>query len=486
MSAISNFINTIRNAVYGEQVRGAIVDAITQCYDDVNSPSLNTTAFATVVAEAYENGFLDIQEKSTIAGMTNEKIIYRYTGNEAGYVHNALYYHDGTAWKPIGSGVQIASTAAGMTDTSAIYKYTGSEAGYFTNTLYYYNGTAWSPINDPSTQSEIEGIKSGYLKVGASVLTDGQKAQTRGSIGAAQADDAFPSLAKGKLVALLEKVAFVDPTGATYLNDLKNALGIGEDSDPTSDGDLGWLTLTNVQSNKYIGSDGSIENSSYETTKYCEDYFPVNPTADTVISITGDSYAFGIAEYDATYTFIKNETFTNGPWNAKDYEFDSQTRYIRFWWSFRSGTTDGIPEIVVSAKGTPLQYSIGDIDSTTGADSTINYRIRTAGVQISNEKITVSGCPFAKTWNAWHTKAGYIMRCYQSPSTFLGSVTDASAGDASRPFFDADITDKLLLTGTDYVRFVMARDGSSNISSSVVTKANITINGVKYWLVLST
>lgn len=34
MSAISGYISTIQNAVYGEQVRGAIANAIEQCYDE--------------------------------------------------------------------------------------------------------------------------------------------------------------------------------------------------------------------------------------------------------------------------------------------------------------------------------------------------------------------------------------------------------------------------------------------------------------------
>ena len=152
-SAISNFINTIRNAVYGEQVRGAIANAIEQCYDDVSSPALNTAAFATAIANAYADGFLDIQEKSTVAGMTNQKIIYRYTGNQAGYIPNALYYHNGTEWVPIGSGLQSASLVSLMTNQNVIYKYTGNEAGYNTNMLYYFNGTAWVPISAPTDKT---------------------------------------------------------------------------------------------------------------------------------------------------------------------------------------------------------------------------------------------------------------------------------------------------------------------------------------------
>lgn len=192
MSAISGFINTIRNAVYGEQVRGAIVSALEQCYSDVNAPSLQTEAFETALNEAYAGGILDIQTVTTIAAMTNQKIIYRYNGTQAGYqkglyyysalseswvligseihavslaaqmtdtnaiykytgtesgmVQNSLYCYNGTAWVPIGSGVLTAATVAGMTNTGAIYKYTGTETGYITNALYYYNGTDWVTI----------------------------------------------------------------------------------------------------------------------------------------------------------------------------------------------------------------------------------------------------------------------------------------------------------------------------------------------------
>lgn len=152
-SAISQFLAQIQSAVYGEQVRSAIVSAITQCYEDVTNPSLNTDAFSAAIEAAYADGFLDIQEKSTIAGMTNQKIIYRYTGNQAGYIPNALYYYNGSAWVPIGSGLQSASTASLMTNQNVIYKYTGTEAGYVTNMLYYYNGTAWVPISAPTDKT---------------------------------------------------------------------------------------------------------------------------------------------------------------------------------------------------------------------------------------------------------------------------------------------------------------------------------------------
>ena len=145
-SAISGYISQIQNAVYGEQVRSAIVSALEACYSDVENPDLQSAAFQAAIEAAYEDGILDITEVTQVSQMTNENIIYRYMGTQAGYMANTLYYYNGSAWVPLGSGVLTASTAAGMTNTSAIYKYTGSESGYTTNALYFYNGTAWEKI----------------------------------------------------------------------------------------------------------------------------------------------------------------------------------------------------------------------------------------------------------------------------------------------------------------------------------------------------
>lgn len=192
MSAISGYINTIQNAVYGEQVRTAIVNALEACYSDVENPNLQSAAFQTAIEAAYQNGILDIITVTSFNDMTNQNIIYRYNGTaagkqkglyyysalssswvligseiqkvslasqmtdtndiykyigtETGMVQNSLYCYNGTNWVPIGSGVLTASTAALMTNTGAIYKYTGTETGYIQNALYYHDGTTWQPI----------------------------------------------------------------------------------------------------------------------------------------------------------------------------------------------------------------------------------------------------------------------------------------------------------------------------------------------------
>lgn len=146
-SAISQYIAQIQNAVYGEQVRGAIVNALQACYSDVENPDLQSDAFYAAILQAYDQGVLDIVEVTKVADMTNENIIYRYMGTEVGYTADTLYFYNGSAWIPIGSGVRTVATASLMTDTNAIYKYTGTEAGYIQNALYYHDGAAWRMVS---------------------------------------------------------------------------------------------------------------------------------------------------------------------------------------------------------------------------------------------------------------------------------------------------------------------------------------------------
>ena len=49
MSAISTYLQRILNAIWARDVRQAIHDAISQCYDDVNAPALQTEAMQAAV-----------------------------------------------------------------------------------------------------------------------------------------------------------------------------------------------------------------------------------------------------------------------------------------------------------------------------------------------------------------------------------------------------------------------------------------------------
>lgn len=56
MSAISEDLAKIQSAIYGEEVRGAIHDAISQCYSDVSNPTLQTEAIEAAVQAKIDAG----------------------------------------------------------------------------------------------------------------------------------------------------------------------------------------------------------------------------------------------------------------------------------------------------------------------------------------------------------------------------------------------------------------------------------------------
>lgn len=56
MSAISTYLEYIRSKIYAKDVRTAIVNAISQCYDDVNAPALQTEAMQAAVQAKIDAG----------------------------------------------------------------------------------------------------------------------------------------------------------------------------------------------------------------------------------------------------------------------------------------------------------------------------------------------------------------------------------------------------------------------------------------------
>ena len=79
MSSIQTYLNNIINAVYGEDVRSSIKNAIQQCYSDVGSPTLNRAAFETAIQTKLDDGTvssmistLTASEKQQLIGLLDE------------------------------------------------------------------------------------------------------------------------------------------------------------------------------------------------------------------------------------------------------------------------------------------------------------------------------------------------------------------------------------------------------------------------------
>lgn len=333
-SAISGFINTIRTAVYGEQVRGAIVSALEQCYSDVNAPSLQTAAFTAALNAAYAGGILDIQTVTQISAMTNQNIIYRYNGTEAGkqkglyyysalssswvligseihavsliaqmtdtnaiykytgtqsgMVQNSLYCHNGTSWVPIGSGVLTASTVAQMTNTGAIYKYTGNESGYYQNVLYYYDGTAWVPVGQPTaTQltAENAGKPADAYAVGLEIKRAG-----------------FSDNAKNAILECFKNVAWNTDNGVSLYADLQTALF------PADPGEL----PETLQAVEYIQSNGTqVIDTDYDIQ---DGTIKVVATVQADAAISGAGVFFVAAWDEAAGAYVGQMAETGSNW----------------------------------------------------------------------------------------------------------------------------------------------------------------------------
>lgn len=60
MSAISTYLEYIRSKIYAKDVRTAIVNAISQCYNDVNNPTLLTDGIESILEDMIDNGRISL------------------------------------------------------------------------------------------------------------------------------------------------------------------------------------------------------------------------------------------------------------------------------------------------------------------------------------------------------------------------------------------------------------------------------------------
>ena len=138
MSDISNKLQQILTAVYGEEVRGAIHDSIKACYEKT---AFDEDVFNEVIDEkiAYLTSLVGSPLKaSTAAGMTDTSKIYAYTGSESGYTSGHWYYHNGTSWTDGG----VYNSTAFTTDTTLSVSGMAADAkvvGDFKSAIEAYN-----------------------------------------------------------------------------------------------------------------------------------------------------------------------------------------------------------------------------------------------------------------------------------------------------------------------------------------------------------
>ena len=105
MSAISNFLNKIKTAVYGEEVRGAIHDAIEQCYTDVTNAK-------TLADGAADNANTKAAAANSAADNANTKASAANTAAENANTKASLANTKATAANTAATAANSAATAA--------------------------------------------------------------------------------------------------------------------------------------------------------------------------------------------------------------------------------------------------------------------------------------------------------------------------------------------------------------------------------------
>ena len=152
MSAISEYLEAFRTAEYGEDVRAALIGAITECYENVNSPALLMTGISAIIANLVANGTIEGAVLDAI-GMITEP-----TNN----LFDAFHLSSG-----------LLSTTGTLTDdddyvTTAYIPVISGKTYYFTDVyrrVFYNSSKVFSSYADnPSTFTPSA---NGYIRVSA-------------------------------------------------------------------------------------------------------------------------------------------------------------------------------------------------------------------------------------------------------------------------------------------------------------------------------
>lgn len=387
MSAISGFINTIRNAVYGEQVRGAIINALEQCYSDVESPSLNQAAFTAAINAAYAGGILDIVTVTQISQMTNQQIIYRYNGTETGK-QKGLYYYSAlsSSWVLIGSEIHSVSNSNQMTDTNAIYKYTGTQSGMVQNSLYCYNGTAWVPI-------------------GSGVLTASTVAQMTNT-------DAIYKYTGNESGYTQNALYYYNGTNWTEIGEAGQIDGLAE---LIGEGLIIQVDYTSIV-NKGINATTGEENNSltYRSSNIIEifdGYDHISIPWRATINTDGTPSNFGLAFYDSDNNFISGEPFEIGSYVCRKLvPIPSGAKYFRYSFGGTGGATANPVYLIKLSLETTYKTLNMYNGLTQGQVNCVNV---TRQLTDTPYKTTNTGMPQHPTANVWACGMPYSSACFE-------------------------------------------------------------------------
>lgn len=239
----------------------------------------------------------------------------------------------------------------------------------------------------------------------------------------------------------------------------------------------GLANVSTSVTGSYITDTGTIESATSESGYY-EEYVDVHQLSSFLVHITNASktsskYNFRISIYDANKNFTRQlHPNTSSPYETVT--LNSGEKYVRFGWY---STT--VPNFYIeSTSPESLVMEVGDINGTTGENSSSTVRARSTGYIPASASITVEDCPW-DTWNTWArgNGGGYFFRCYDESHNIVGTLIGEN-----NAMYRNDISQVSLPSGTAYVRMVLQKTGSSTTISSGFTNDThpFAINGTSY------
>lgn len=254
--------------------------------------------------------------------------------------------------------------------------------------------------------------------------------------------------------------------------------------------EYGVYTPDSVITGGYIDNTGTFVPSGI-SSGYFEDYIPVVRSSYLIcynnapFTANSSDANWRVSEYDMNMEFIKQTQFArvvdgvavDTQFASRIVTFDSATRFIRLGWYDVKNSAIAVFEIENPESVVNMLMESGDINFTTGVDTTENKRIRTDGYIPASGTITVTGCPFSSSWSAWSQHSTYGVRCYDSDHLFVGTVSEIPNSPAT------NVADVALPANTAYIRFIMQYGKVPFTNFKWLVNHLFTVNGNKYYIV---
>lgn len=291
MSAISNFLTFLRSAIYAIDVRDGIADAIEQCYNDVNNPTLKTEALEAALQTKIDEG--------EMAALTIGDGTITAAKLASGVIDNTLAT-SGAAADAKKTGDEIAAVKADL----------GAQTGIISKMKGYYINLTTDPVNLTPVASTSSAFECAVVDctAGDKFIVNGRGA----SLGRAWGfvDSANHALSMADANATVEDLELTAPTNAVklVLNDGDGGMSYKVGNNLASKMGSGLSDL-DIQSKYTILLNDEVPNTTQEYTFSNGRVSQVTHSRNSA-AVRTDVFTYGASTITEVRTLSSGETLT--------------------------------------------------------------------------------------------------------------------------------------------------------------------------------